>query len=266
LRDTTSVPGLHSFETDQEVLVPTVSIEQIREVDRIAIENQTPNLFQMMENAGRDLAEAAVSLLGSGWCQVPITVFAGNGSNGGGGVAAARHLANRGGDVSLVPSGSSRLNPILRQQLALFEETPGRLCETPGEEVGLILDAVIGYGLSGVPHGRAAEMIVAINAIGVPIISLDVPSGLDADGGRTHGVAVVPTETLTLGLPKPGLHSAAAGDVWLGDLGVPVGVYQRIGISPSPRIFETGPIVHLNRRVLAPIGGKDRGPTIDQAT
>ncbi|MEX0827034.1 MAG: NAD(P)H-hydrate epimerase [Acidimicrobiia bacterium] len=236
-----------SFTTDRGVVVPTVTVEQMREVDRIAVERRTPNIYQMMENAGRALAAAATAVIGEGWTGIPITVFGGPGGNGGGGTAAARHLANRGGDVTLILAREPTPGTILDQQLEIYSETPGRLGAMPEDQPGLILDALIGYGLNEAPQGLVAEMISAINEAGVPVISLDVPSGRDADTGQAPGVVVAPTETLTLALPKQGLEGSDVGDVWLADLGVPAGVFRRVGVEPSPRIFEGGSIVHLSR-------------------
>jgi len=82
------------FRTDRGVLVPAVTTEQMREVDRIAVEETGPNLYQMMENAGRNLTAVALEMLGDGSTESRILVLAGTGGNGGGGICAARHLAN----------------------------------------------------------------------------------------------------------------------------------------------------------------------------
>jgi len=234
------------FTSVRGVVVPTVSIEQMRAIDRIAVANQTPSLHQMMENAGRALATAATALLGKGWIEVPIAVLVGPGGNGGGGTAAARHLANRGGDITLILAREPTPRTILEQQLGIYSETPGRFAKTLGDGTGLILDALIGYGLAGEPQPVIAELVSSINESDGPVISLDVPSGRDADTGLAPGVAVDPTETLTLALPKPGLDTVG-GDIWLADLGIPIGVYRQVGIEPSPRIFAEDSIVHLNR-------------------
>ncbi len=235
-----------AFTTDRGVVVPAVSVEQMREVDRIAVENQTRDLHQMMENADRALATAATALLGKDWTEVPIAVLVGPGGNGGGGTAAARHLANRGGDVTLMLAREPRPGSILEQQLGIYSQTPGRFAKTLGDQTGLILDALIGYGLDEAPQPPVAEIIAAINESDDPIISLDVPSGRDADTGLAPGVAVAPTETLTLALPKPGLDKSG-GNIWLADLGIPIGVYRQVGIEPPSRIFAEDSIVHLNR-------------------
>ena len=94
--------------SDTGVIVPAITTNQMREVDRVAIEELGPNLYQMMENAGRNLALMVMDVLGSDWSSTPITVLAGTGGNGGGGICAARHLANRGADVALVVSEPTR--------------------------------------------------------------------------------------------------------------------------------------------------------------
>jgi NAD(P)H-hydrate epimerase len=102
-----------SFQTEAGLVVPAVTSEQMREVDRVAIEEVGPNLYQMMENAGRNLASMCVEMLGQAWARSPVVVLAGTGGNGGGGICAARHLANHGGQVTLVttmPSGSPSIS------------------------------------------------------------------------------------------------------------------------------------------------------------
>ena len=98
------------------------------------------------------------------------------------------------------------------------------------DDVTLILDALIGYSLRGAPGGITADLIGWANQSDLPILSLDVPSGVDATTGDLPGVAMQPAGTLTLALPKTGLNDANAGDVILADIGIPVGVYRRMGL------------------------------------
>lgn len=237
------------FQTDAGISVPSVTVAQMREVDRIAIDHHIPNLYQMMENAGRSLAMAVSNRLGAAWTDIPISVLVGPGGNGGGGVAAARHLANRGGEVALIMSRQPAPDTILEQQLDIYLETDGRLADSLTDETGLVVDALVGYGLNDAPRGAVAEKIAAINKADVSVVSLDVPSGIDGDTGRAPGGAVVADETVTLALPKPGLGAAQSGDIWLADIGIPVGVFERAGIEVPPRVFEDGPLVHLNRKL-----------------
>jgi NAD(P)H-hydrate epimerase len=236
------------FITDDGVVVPAITAEKMRQVDRIAIEEETPNLFQMMENAGRSLALAAIDHLGLGWRDVPIAVWAGRGGNGGGGICAARHLANHGGDVVLVLPEPARLSPVTEQQLRVYQKTSGRIDRRGSLKPGLILDALIGYGLKGAPRGLTRELIESMGEAPVPVISLDVPSGLDSTTGETPGVSVEATITLTLALPKTGLAVPAAGELWLADIGIPKQIYTTAGIQVPHPLFDGRYRVHLQRQ------------------
>src|SRR5258708_38346465 len=92
---------LTTFVADNGVEIPAINAEQMRQVDRIAMEETGPNLLQMMENAGRNLASLSMQLLGGGYKDAVVVVLAGPGGNGGGGICAARHLSNHGVDVAL---------------------------------------------------------------------------------------------------------------------------------------------------------------------
>lgn len=228
------------FVTDAGIQVPAVTAEQMRVVDRVAIEGAGPNLYQMMENAGRSLALTVLSTMGGGWDPKHVVVLAGTGGNGGGGICAARHLANRGVDVTVVLSDSTGLRPVSEKQLGTYRGTGGRLAslnELDEREVGVVVDAIIGYSLGGAPRGASREMIDWAVVQAAPVISLDVPSGIDATSGEAPGTHVVASSTLTLALPKTGLDVAAAGDVFLADIGITQEVYRRSGIDVPTDIF-----------------------------
>lgn len=221
------------FKTDKELEVPSVTTDQMREVDRIAIEETGPNLYQMMENAGRNLAELALFKLGTNWKGAGVVVLAGPGGNGGGGICAARHLANRGVDVWLCLSNPERLSDISTFQRKIFcSKKRGEVLFEELKEVRpqLILDALIGYSLNEAPRGLTKELIQWANKTGAPILSLDVPSGLEATEGQVTGVVIKPTWTLTLALPKAGLCPEKTGQLFLADIGIPSLVYQKMGI------------------------------------
>lgn len=222
-----------AFVTAAGVAVPAVGAAQMREIDRLAIDETGPNLFQMMENAGRNLALQALDLLGERWRDARVVVLAGGGGNGGGAICAARHLANRDVDVALVLSEPDRLTGVPASQRTIFRSTRGR--EIDARALGaqwpdLIIDGLIGYGLREAPRGRAAELITWANTSGAPILALDVPSGLDATNGETPGACIRAHTTLTLALPKTGLDGATSGDLWLADIGIPRGTYERAGV------------------------------------
>lgn len=228
--------GRMRFFTDTGIGVPAVTAEQMRELDRLALEETGPNLFQMMENAGRSLAGLVIELLGQGWQEAKIVVLAGGGGNGGGGICAARHLANRGANVRVCLSDPSRLGQVPAFQRKIFQSTRGQEVGPAGlsdEPVDLILDALIGYGLKRAPSGVAADLIRWANGSSTPILSLDIPSGVDATSGHTPGEFVRPRWTMTLALPKTGLLPGKTGDLFLADLGLPEGVYRRLGVTYS---------------------------------
>lgn len=229
-----STTNSHRFFTDSGVEVPAVTAEQMREVDRIASEETGPNLFQMMENAGRNLALLAMGVLGKKWTTSRIVVLAGSGGNGGGGICAARHLANRGIDVRVCLAEPDRLEEVPAFQRKIFRSTHGREVDAASlsvEPVDLILDGLIGYGLRSAPRSPVAELIRWSNGTGAPILALDVPSGLDSTTGHRPGDYIQPHWTMTLALPKTGLLPERTGQLFLADIGIPVQTYRRLGLS-----------------------------------
>jgi len=221
------------FLTDTGIEVPAVTTEQMREVDRIATEETGPNLVQMMENAGRDLALLAMAVLGEKWTVSNIVVLAGSGGNGGGGICAARHLANRGIDVRLCLAAPDQLQDIPAFQRKIFQSTSGRevAAESLGvDRVDLVIDGLIGYGLRSAPRSPVAELIRWANGTGAPLLALDVPSGLDATTGHRPGDAIQPDWTMTLALPKTGLLPGRTGQLFLADIGIPQQTYRRLGL------------------------------------
>ncbi len=213
--------------------VPAVTADQMREIDCIAIEETGPNLYQMMENAGRNLAELTMDLLGSDWQKANIIVLAGSGGNGGGGICAARHLANRYANVFLCLASPDRLGKVPAFQHKTFRSTTGKEVEPTGlsrEHPDLIVDALIGYGLTLAPQGVVAELVDWANSTGAPTLALDVPSGVDATTGDAPGVSINARWTMTLALPKTGLLPARTGQLFLADIGIPEGAFWRLQI------------------------------------
>jgi NAD(P)H-hydrate epimerase len=222
------------FFTDTNQEVAGLTTPQMREVDRIAMEETGPNLYQMMENAGRNLAEMALERLGGVWQQARIVVLAGTGGNGGGGITAARHLANRGAHVELCLAVPDKLTEVAAWQRKIFQSTSGKEVEFSNlgaAPVDLILDALIGYGLQSAPQGVFADLIRWANRTRSPIIALDIPSGRDSTTGVAPGECIHPYSTMTLALPKWGLAYSEVGELVLADIGIPEETYRRIGIA-----------------------------------
>lgn len=230
--------------------IPSVSSAQMREVDRLTIEEAGISLLQMMENAGRCLAIQAREMLGGDPRGQRIRVLAGRGGNAGGGLAAARRLSNWGADVEVVLAFSrGELAEALAHQLATLEWMDVPVSEVPSSKrADLVLDAIFGYSLSGPPQGRPAELIRAANASGIRILALDLPSGLHPDSGEALEPVIRATATITLALPKAGLLELRAqpwiGALYVADISVPEKVYLRLGIEVGP-IFADSDLVAI---------------------
>jgi len=224
------------FKTKNGISVPAITTKQMIEVDRIAIEETGPNLFQMMENAGRNLAELTIEILGENWQSSEIIVLAGTGGNGGGGICTARHLANRNANVILCLSNSERLGEVPAYQRKIFQSTYGKEIEIDNLKQlkpDLIIDAIIGYNLNSAPRQNTLKMINWANQQKTMVLSLDVPSGVNSTTGETYGKFINADRTLTLALPKTGLLPELTGELFLADLGIPVKVYETCGIKYS---------------------------------
>jgi NAD(P)H-hydrate epimerase len=220
--------------------VPALTTEQMREVDRVMVDDLHIELVQMMENAGRNLAELAITGFGA----ADVVVLGGPGGNGGGGLVAARHLANRGSRVTVVLSDPDHMTPVPTHQLDILRRMDIALADEP-PSADLIIDALIGYSLRGHPMGRAAELISWTNEQVRPVLSLDTPSGLDVTTGVAATPCVRATATMTLALPKLGLLEAPeVGALYLADISVPSVVFRRMGIEVGS-IFRDATIVKL---------------------
>lgn len=220
-------------------VVPRISAAQWREVVRITDAETGPSRRQTVELAGFQLALAALELLGPDWRRAAVLVLAGPGGTGATGVGAARHLANRGIEVLVVSARRpAEADGVLGQQLLALGETPARLLPfSAAFEVAafdLVIDAVLGRGLEGAPRAASMGLIRATEAARAPVLSADLPSGLDPDTGEAPGAVVLPTRTLAFGLPARGLDEARGGELWLADIGLTPGAYARAGLVVPP--------------------------------
>ena len=226
------------FYTEGGIRVPSVDEPQMRAVDRIAVEEYGLEILQMMENAGRNLALTAMETLPTSTSS--IVILAGTGGNGGGGICCARHLRNHGSNIYLILSNEeNKLKGSAKSQLKVIKKTgfqisPLSSAEELIQSADLVIDALIGYGLSRAPRGKMADLINLTNLHAKETLSLDIPSGLDSSTGESPGVFIEANQTLTLALPKPGLNNPAAGDLYLADIGIPPEVYRSIGIFFTP--------------------------------
>ncbi len=211
-----------------------VNREQIRELDRIAIEEYDVPGVILMENAGRACAEEARRMLEGEGADRCVAVLCGRGNNGGDGFVVARHLANAGADVTvLLLAGAARvlerggetainLRIIRKMGLRIEElETPDAVARAVRAHAGadLLVDALLGTGLSGPVREPFRAAIEALNRHGAPVLAVDIPSGLDCDTGEPLGIAVRAARTVTFAVNKLGLSRPAAGS-WAGTVTV----------------------------------------------
>jgi ADP-dependent NAD(P)H-hydrate dehydratase / NAD(P)H-hydrate epimerase len=228
-------------------MIPVLSREQIRALDRHAIEKCSVPSLVLMENAGRGAAEAiARELAGAGSSR--LLVVCGGGNNGGDGFVVARRLLASGRDVRVfLVASKQKLSGDARANHDAWCGIGGTVTEIAGDgdlpkieaalgELGdadVVVDALLGTGLDRAVEGRLASVIQRINTATARRIALDIPSGLDANTGAVLGTAVRAHVTITFGHLKLGLFSSNgaehAGHVHLVDIGVPAALHLAIG-------------------------------------
>ncbi len=204
--------------------------EEIREADRVAIEEYGVPGVVLMENAGRGAAQVALEMLG-GKAGARAAIVCGSGNNGGDGFVVARHLHNAGVAVVvhlLCPrdkiAGDALVNLTIIEKMALdVRETTAARLDLSGAD--LVVDALLGTGLSGEVREPYLSAIRAVNIAGRPVLAIDIPSGLDANTGAVLGECVRATRTATFALPKVGFTRGSGpqvtGPVTVIDIGMP---------------------------------------------
>jgi len=224
------------------VSLPSLSSAQVRELDRLAAERFATPVTWLMEAAGWQVARH---------CRGRCYVICGRGNNGGDGLAAARHLHRWGRLAGVACTDPDGLAGPAAEEAAALRALGVELDREPNpRNAQVVVDALLGTGLSRPAEGTMAEWIEAINGAGRRVVSVDVPSGLDADTGLAPGACIRAAVTLTLGLPKAGLliadGPANAGEVWVADIGVPFEAYAAIGIEVPRYLFAMHDRVQLS--------------------
>ncbi len=216
--------------------VAYVTTEQMIRVDRAMVEDFRIELVQMMENAGRNLAHLARSRFLNGDPRGrTVVVLAGTGGNGGGALVCARRLHCWGADVQIcLVADDSAFSSVPAHQLDIVRRMGIPVSRFPAPAYAnaeLIVDGIIGYSLNGPPRGDVAALIRWANLHQAPVLSLDVPSGVDASTGHVYDPAIHATVTMTLALPKQGMQNATTsthvGELYLADISVPPMLYVR---------------------------------------
>lgn len=209
--------------------------------DRAAMAAGTPGII-LMERAGRAVADAVARRARPG---AAVLVLCGPGNNGGDGFVAARLLRERGLLVTLALAGTGAvLRGDAAQAAARWPGAVEPLATAVPEAHDVIVDALFGAGLSRPLEGEVAALVLAVNASGRPVVSVDVPSGLSGDTGRAEGPVVKAAETVTFFRLKPG-HllqpgRSLCGIVTLADIGITAAM--AFGDRP-PTAFRNGPVL-----------------------
>ena len=217
----------------------TLTRDEVRELDRRAIDGFGVPGVVLMENAGRGCAELLMRLNPE---RAPTVILCGPGNNGGDGFVMARHLDNAGWPATVlfvadrVPErGDAAPNYRVALRTGLLCEPGDGLSPNPSEGMlellleikprGWVVDALFGTGLSRPLAAPYDRIVSAINAAKCPILAVDIPSGLDCDTGEPLGPCVKATHTATFVAPKRGFLNPASkawtGEVHVIDIGAP---------------------------------------------
>ncbi len=242
-------------------MIELLSNAEMAEADRLTIAGGTPGIA-LMERAGAAVA-AAVAERHAG--DASVAVVAGPGNNGGDGFVAARLLAERGYAVKVLLLGDASR---LKGDAALAAERwAGAVVAASTEQLAgadVVIDALFGAGLDRPVEDPARTLIEAINARGVPVVAVDLPSGVNGTSGAVMGAAVNASNTVTFFRKKPG-HVLLPGRLYCGtigvaDIGIPATVLQRIG----PTTWENVPALWRAQITLPRITGHkyDRGHAV----
>ena len=220
-----------------------LNTQQMREADRQTIDDVGIPSVVLMENAGRQ-AVAAMEAAFDSLSSSKVAVLCGRGNNGGDGFVVARTLAQRGIEAVVYLLGSvgevrgdarTNLEILGRVGLTVVEITNAQEWELHFSEVSecdLIVDAIVGTGFHGPLTGLLETVVADVNGLGVPVVAIDLPTGLSADSHEVDGEAIEATMTVTLAAPKLPLilppADAYAGDLVIADIGIPSPVLDEL--------------------------------------
>lgn len=223
-------------------MLQLLTSEEMGQADRLAIEGGVPGRV-LMENAGRAVADEVSARFPDARS---VAVLCGPGNNGGDGFVAARHLLDKGYAVRLGFNGDpSRLPRDAAAMAKLWTGAVEPLHRDLLAKSDVVVDALFGAGLARPIEGRLAGLIEAVNESGLPVIAVDVPSGVDGTTGRVKGVAVQAMATVTFFRLKPG-HlllpgRELCGETSVADIGIPDGVLETV----KPKTFANEPDLWL---------------------
>jgi hydroxyethylthiazole kinase-like uncharacterized protein yjeF len=224
-------------------MLELLTAEEMGRADRLTIQDGIKGAV-LMENAGRAVADEVSRRFPDA---ETVMVLCGPGNNGGDGFVAARHLRERGYKVRLGFNGDpTRLPTDAAAMAKLWSEGRVKLSADLLAGSDVVVDALFGAGLARPIEGAFAELIDDINASGLPVVAIDVPSGIDGTTGEVRGTAIEAVSTVTFFRLKPGhlllpgrLH---CGEVKLAQIGIPDSLLTTI----APKAFANEPLLWLS--------------------
>ena len=226
---------MEKYSPDKKCVVMTR--DEVRAVDAWAINTLGIPGVVLMENAGRSCAELIEDKL-KDMAGSKVCIFCGTGNNGGDGYVIARHLINHGIKVTVVVCGDrTKIKGDAKINLDILERMgrPVELLDPPGRDItgeiehlsagaGIIVDSLFGTGLRGQLSDEYRRLIKSINASNIPVMAVDIPSGLDCDSGEPLGAAIRAAWTVTFVAVKRGFVSASAaqytGEIFVASIGI----------------------------------------------
>lgn len=215
--------------------VKSLSRQQVRDIDRYAIETLGVPGAVLMENAGRNATDAIEHYLVTARGH-NVAIVAGGGNNGGDGFVVARHLALRGAKAAVfLLAGADKISGDAAVHLNIIRNLGLEIRTLAAPQIeglnlvlrqyDLIVDAIGGTGIQGPLHGDAAKAVRQMNDSGTPVAAIDIPTGLDCDTGEAAGPAVRAAFTITFVARKKGFDYEPSqeytGEVYIADIGIP---------------------------------------------
>jgi NAD(P)H-hydrate epimerase len=229
---------MKSWELFDNQIHQVMSRQQVRDFDAWAVHTMGVPGTTLMENAGRSAAEVAMEMLG-GKADSSVSIFCGSGNNGGDGYVIARHLVNSGVAVKIILctgrekiQGDARINFLTCEKIGLsiidLDMTEGAIHHAVYDlcsRSALIVDAIFGTGFKGQLSSPFAAMISCINALRIPILAVDIPSGLDCDTGQPLPVCIEAAATVSFVAAKKGFFKqekplAVIGRLYIASIGI----------------------------------------------
>ncbi|MCL2336426.1 MAG: NAD(P)H-hydrate epimerase, partial [Firmicutes bacterium] len=213
-----------------------VTAAEMGAIDRLASNEFGIPGVVLMENAGLQVVKTVETVLGNP-ADKHVVIFAGKGNNGGDGFVAARHLLNKGAQVQVFLAaeqdhikGDARINLDIwtkagQKVLPLTKASDLNLVRLALMHADLVVDALYGTGFKGAIKQPMLSFMEAVNECGKPVVAVDIPSGLEADTGRSAEGCIRASHTVTFALPKIGLllpeSKPYVGKLQVADISIP---------------------------------------------